>query len=178
MGQMFTILAFFTVLGIVVPVVGNVVPFGQTTSSNVGNPSGAGGCSFYSPNCYLSAAGGTPGGAVTTVVYSGTTYTFTEYTTATENASVAAGGTGIFGSIVSGTLLIFGNFFAALQYLANLVIGTILPGSYVYRWLNWSSDPGVQYVALAFGTMTDAIVGIAYANEWFYLISGRWIFPP
>ena len=152
MGAAFTILAFFTVLGLVVPFVSSASPFGATSTPPISNPLPA---SVYQKNA---------GCTTTTGLVSC-------------NATVAAGGGGgIFGSIVSGTLLIFGNFFAAAQYLANLAIGMVLPYNYIYSWLNWS--PSASSVAAAIAAMVNALVWVAYANEWMYILSGRWIFPP
>jgi len=109
-----------------------------------------------------------------------TTTTVTLTTGLQANASVSAGGSGgIFGSVVSGTLLIFGNFFAALQYLANLAIGMLLPYQYVFSWLDWNPhDASVVSTATAIAGMVNALVWVAYANDFFYIISGRWLFPP
>lgn len=153
MGAAFTILAFFTVLGLVTPFVAANVPFAAAVTP-VSNPLPV---SVYQGNAGCTVSTGN---------------------VAACNATVSAGpGGGIFGSVVSGTLLVFGNFFAALQYLANLGVGMVLPYSYVYHWLAWSDSSSVTTTAAAIAAMVNVLVWVAYANDFFYIVSGRWIFP-
>ena len=53
-----------------------------------------------------------------------------------------------------------------------------LPSKYVYAWLAWSDDASVTAAASAIAAMVNVVVWIAYANDFFYIVSGRWIFPP
>lgn len=77
---------------------------------------------------------------------------------------------GLFGTIVN-TVLVFGNFYAAAQFLATLSTGVILPGAYVLEWLGGPSNIG----ALAVAGMVQGLTWMAYAELLFYLISGRWL---
>lgn len=155
MGTFFTILAFFTVLGLVTPFVAANSPFGAVSTPVVSNPLPS---SFFAKQAGCST---TTGGSIGC------------------NETVAAGGSGgIFGSVVSGTLLVFGNFFAGLQYLGALAVAVLLPSQYVYHWLAWSDASSVTATATAIAGMVNVLVWIAYVNEGVYITTGRWIFPP
>ena len=145
MGSMFLILAFFTALGLIMPVVNVVTPFTTT----------------YSPSEALG----------TTNIFSAISCT-TSTGTGAGNISCAAGINGPGSSFT--TVFTFGNFYAALQYLVNLCIAVILPGYYVLQWLGGPSNG----TALGIATVVQALTALAYGNEFFYIVSGRWIFPP
>lgn len=154
MGVMFAILAFVTVMGVVIPVANVYSPF---SASYVMTPSAA------LNSTYVGQLGG-----VSCDIASGT---------CTGNATLAGGtaSSGIFGSGVT-TQLIFGNFFAGAQYLVSLAVGIAVPGQYVFGWLyDVFGDWGA---AIAMAAIFQALAMIAYSNEMFYIITGRWIFPP
>ncbi len=68
----------------------------------------------------------------------------------------------ILGGIAS-TVLVFGNFLAAAQFIAQVAFGAALPYTFL---TGWGMDPGL---ALAI----SAMVWLAYATTLFYIISGR-----
>ena len=157
MGRVFAILAFMTVMGLIVPFLNTNSPFAASSQIQVNNPLGV---SVYQKAAGVSVSGGT----------------------VKANASIGAGSTGgstnAFGSLITGTLLVFGNFYAAVQYLASLAVGVMLPYRYVYNWLAWSNAPSVTSTASLIAGMVNVLVWVAYANEIIFLISGRWIFSP
>ena len=157
MGRVFAILAFMTVMGLIVPFLNTNSPFATSSQIQVNNPLGA---SVYQKAVGVNVNGGT----------------------VKANASIGAGSTGgstsAFGSLITGTLLVFGNFYAAVQYLASLAVGVMLPYRYVYAWLAWSNAPAVTNTAALIAGMVNVLVWVAYANEIIFLISGRWIFSP
>lgn len=93
------------------------------------------------------------------------------------NASLGStgGSTSAFGSLLSGTVLVFGYFYAAVQYIAALAAGALLPYQYVYNWLAWSNATDVKNTASAIAAMVNVLVWFAYANDIIYLISGRFL---
>lgn len=143
MGSMFLILAFFTALGLGIPVVNAVTPFSTT----------------YSPSSALGVTNVFSAISCTTTATSGTSAC-----QAPVNTPVSA----------FATVFTFGNFFAALQYLVNLSVAVILPGYYVVEWFGGPSNT----IALGLAAIVEAMAALAYGNDFFYIVSGRWIFPP
>lgn len=139
-------------MGPVVSFLNTNSPFAPAAQVTVSNPLGAG-------------------------VFQGAAGVSTSSGTIVANASLSSlgGSSSAFGSLISGTMLVFGNFFAALQYIAKLAVGALLPYQYVYNWLAWSSDPSVTATATAIAGMVNVLVWVAYANDFFYILSGRWL---
>ena len=153
MARIFTILAFVAALGVVIPVVNAISPYSTTyqqtpnTSLNASYIQGVAGCSG------VNVAG-----------------------SAGCNASVSGSGSsgGILGSI-SNTVFVFGNFFAALTFLAQMAIGVLVPGQYVFQWLY--AIFGSYSDALLIAGVFQCLIWVAYAYDFFYIVSGRYIQP-
>jgi hypothetical protein len=92
------------------------------------------------------------------------------------NASVAGSGSsgGILGTIAN-TVFVFGNFFAALSFLANLALGVLVPGQYIFTWLYQIF--GNFDDALLIAGVFQTLIWVAYAYDFFYIVSGRYIQP-
>jgi hypothetical protein len=87
------------------------------------------------------------------------------------SASLSGGGTtSLFGSVVN-TIMVFGNFPAAVNFLVQLSVGVILPGVYIIMFLGGTSNPAAVGIGGAFQTL----VWFSYAEGLFYIISGRWL---
>ena len=80
---------------------------------------------------------------------------------ASPGPSSSTGG-GILGSI-AGTVLVFGNFIAAVQFLAQMGTSASFPYFYLVQW---GMDPSLAAIF-------NALVWFCYACEIFYLVSGR-----
>jgi hypothetical protein len=147
MARIFVILAFVTILGLAIPAVNAVSPF-QVHPNDVSNPAS-------SANFWEAPAGCSSSSSATKC-----------------NASVSSGSTnsGIFGPVVN-TILVFGNFFAAASFLVNLAIAVIVPGAYIMTWLGGPNNA----TAVAIAGMFQAAVWVAYALDFFYIISGRFL---
>ena len=149
MARVLVILAFMLALGMAIPTINALSPFSSSYQAKIPNSSfnvplvvGASGCS-------------------------------TTNTTGNSNCVAGLSGVsqrGIFGTIVS-TVLVFGNFYAAAQFLATLSTGVILPGAYVLEWLGGPTNAG----AIAVAGLVQGLVWMAYAELLFYIISGRWL---
>ena len=79
------------------------------------------------------------------------------------------GQSGILGSVVN-TILVFGNFFAALGFLAQIAGGVIVPSYYLTQWLGGSSISSPMLLLVAF---YQGLVWFVYAEGFFYILSGR-----
>lgn len=156
MAKIFLILAFVLVLNVVMPAINHISPY--TTATLVPNTSalttatviGAAGCTGINKtntNANCTGSLGTSGLS-------------------------SSGGGGIFGAVVN-TILVFGNFFAAANFLVQLFGGVLVPGYYVYGWLVafGASATTAGEIMLIYTTPC----WIAYAYGLFYIISGRWL---
>ena len=94
---------------------------------------------------------------------------------ATCNATISGSGSGGFLGTISNTVFVFGNFFAALGFLAQLAIGVAVPGMYVFSWTY--AVFGNYEAALGIASLFQVLVMIAYAYDFFYIVSGRLIQP-
>ena len=147
-----TVLALMLCLGTAVPVLNAVSPYSASYQAKV-PPSG------LSNALVITAAGcGSPD--------SSGQYNCTGGLTPTSNS-------GFFSSLGSAlnSLLVFGNFFAAAQFLVTLTAGVVLPGAYVLEWLGGAGNIG----ALAMAAMVQGLIWISYAEGLMYIISGRWL---
>lgn len=153
MGVFFTILAFVTVLGIGIPAVNAVSPFSSSLTTHAST-------SLSSP--YILGAAG-----CSTVGSSGSL-------NCTSSANSASSP-----SFFGVTQFIFGNFLAALVFVATMALAIFVPATYVLAWVGGpgtATAPNTAGIAVA--GIVQALCSCAYANEFFYILSGRWIFPP
>jgi hypothetical protein len=149
MARVLVILAFMLCLGTAVPVLNVLSPYSSSYQTKV--PSS----SFNTP-LILGAAGcstSTTGAA-----------------SCTAGLNNGNGNTGIFGTLVS-TVLVFGNFFAAAQFLITVGAGVLLPGAYVLEWTGGAGN----IAAIALAALVQGMVWMAYAELLFYIFSGRWL---
>ncbi|MDA4119259.1 MAG: hypothetical protein OK436_01605 [Thaumarchaeota archaeon] len=87
----------------------------------------------------------------------------------------AVGQNSILGPIVN-TILVFGNFFAAASFLVQIAGGIAVPSYYLYTWMSASCNPtdiGCLSVAFSLSGLYQAVAWFAYADAFFYIISGR-----
>ena len=149
--RVFVILAFVLALNLGIPVVNALSPFSAgystqpSTDLNTAKIIGQVGCTTTS--------------ATTNGAYSC-------------NASLggsSSGTSGILGPVVN-TILVFGNFFAALGFLANIAGGVLVPSYYLVQWFGGSNIPSSLTLFVAF---YQGLVWFAYADGFMYILSGR-----
>lgn len=149
MARIFGVLAFFLVLGAIIPFVNAISPF---QNGSAGNPS-----SNFNSNLILNATGcSKPGANGVGACNAGI------------NPTGASSGN-VFGQIVN-TIFIFGYFVAAVNFLVQIAQGVFLPGVYIYQWLMIFGD---STAATAMAAAYNAIVWFVYAMGLFYIIANR-----
>lgn len=147
----FVILGFVLALNLCIPVVNALSPFSTTyttqPSTDLSTPKilGQVGCS-------------------TSAVSTAQSYT----------CSAALGSTGgsssnILGSVVN-TILVFGNFFAALGFLASIAGGMLVPSYYLTQWFGGANIPSALLLLVA---AYQGLCWFAYLDAFAYILSGR-----
>lgn len=151
MRPVFAVLAFILALNLGIPVVNALSPFSSSyttqpnTDFNTAKIVAQAGCSTSS----ITTSGG--------------------YSCSASLGGNSNGQSGILGSVVN-TILVFGNFFAALGFLAQIAGGVIVPSYYLTQWLGGSSISSPMLLLVAF---YQGLVWFVYAEGFFYILSGR-----
>jgi hypothetical protein len=138
-GRTFTIAIFMTALGLMIPVVNSVSPFGVQPAA-ISNPAA-------SAKYWAGQAGVSVGSAGQV----------------TGNATLPSAGPSI------STTMIFGDFWAALVFIADVVVAVGLPSYYVMGWLGGPNS----FVAIGVAAVFQAVVWASYALDYFYIMSNR-----
>ena len=140
-GRSFTIAAFMTALGFAISL-GNIVSPFVVQSPTVATA--ATGPKFWSNMATVTVNG--PGGLNAT-------------------ASVPSSGSSI------STLLIFGDFYAGLKFMASTAIAVVLPGYYVGSWMTQAGIPLLVSAGLA--ALFQSLVWYSYSVDYFYILANR-----